>query len=463
MSSLLQPSGRGDSARPWTASDSGISRLLPTSAGVFAVLFTGAGIGCLAQIGTARLIGAESFGSYAYVLAWTVMLAYFATLGFNVSLLRLVPALKARQDWAGIRGILRFAVGSGTAAGLLFAALTAVVVLTFGGDDAELKATFLIGLLCVPLTSLRLIQSAAVRAFGGIIRSMIPERVVRDSLALLALALAIWAGIGSADAVTAMAALLLSTLVTVWMIARYLRRLSPALLVETLPRYEFREWSRPALPLTIIMLADTVMSRAGILALGARGEMIDAGIFSVAFSLALLAALPRMAVAALFAPTVSELHARNDSIGLQNLSARSALISLFGTALIAIPLIAGASTLLSFFGPEFVRGHGVVVILTAAQLMAAAAGPQQHLITMTGFEREGAALIVSAAALNLVGAALLSVPFGMTGAALATAAGIVCWNIAMAIFIQRRLGLAPGLVACVCAKDVPLGLKWWRA
>ncbi|TIT53922.1 MAG: exopolysaccharide biosynthesis protein, partial [Mesorhizobium sp.] len=61
-------------------------------ASIFALMIYigGAGLTSLAQLLIARLVGSTSYGIYSYVLAWTSVLGYLATLGFNISLLRFV-------------------------------------------------------------------------------------------------------------------------------------------------------------------------------------------------------------------------------------------------------------------------------------------------------------------------------------------------------------------------------------
>ncbi|MEO5614215.1 MAG: polysaccharide biosynthesis C-terminal domain-containing protein [Cypionkella sp.] len=295
--------------------------------------------------------------------------------------------------------------------------------------------------------TLRLIGASALRAFGAIIVSMLPERILRDSVGLLILAALVLGDLAPPDAVTAMTATLATAIITLLFIQWFLISRRPPELVSAAPCYAIREWLRPAVSLTLIMLADTIMSRAGILIIGLRNDTLGAGIFAVAFNLAQLVALPRMALSALFAPTVSALYARGDMVALQRLMARSAALSLAFTLVIALPLIAGAPILLPWFGPQFVTAGPVLIVLVLGQLAAAAAGPQQHLFTMTGHERQGATLMAVAAAATILGAALLMIPFGMMGVAVATTLSMIGWNIGMAIFLSRRLKLRPGL-AC---------------
>jgi O-antigen/teichoic acid export membrane protein len=160
-----------------------------------------------------------------------------------------------------------------------------------------------------------------------------------------------------------------------------------------------------------------------------------------------LTALPRMAVAAAFAPTVADLHARGDRAGLQALIRRAAQLSLAGSVCLAVPLMLAAPGLLALFGRDFAAGAPAVVILVLGQLFAAAAGPQQHLMTMTGREPAGALMQAGGAALGLVAGFFLARPFGPTGVAVAASAGVVAWNLAMFWFAWTRLGIRPGLLA----------------
>jgi O-antigen/teichoic acid export membrane protein len=149
----------------------------------------------------------------------------------------------------------------------------------------------------------------------------------------------------------------------------------------------------------------------------------------------------------MFAPTVSDLYARGDFEALQDLIAKSACLSLAGTLALALPLAVVAPFVLSLFGSEFTVAAPVVVILVAGQLFAAAAGPQQHLVTMTGHEWAGAAMMGAFACINLVGSFLAVGPFGMVGAAAVSAGSVIAWNIAMGWFVFKKLGIRPGLVA----------------
>src|SRR5207248_6349425 len=99
-----------------------LGRASITSLVVFVV---GAGFTCAAQLVIARIIGLDSYGVYAYVLAWVTLLGYLSTLGFPVSLLRFVPAYQVKGEWALAHGVIQYAQ-RGTAGTAISVALIGV-------------------------------------------------------------------------------------------------------------------------------------------------------------------------------------------------------------------------------------------------------------------------------------------------------------------------------------------------
>ena len=91
------PSGQGGPA----------GKLARGTIAAFIVYAVGAGLTYGSQLVLARMIGADGYGVYAYVFAWMTVLAYISALGFDVSLLRFVPAYLAPQAFALLRGVIR--------------------------------------------------------------------------------------------------------------------------------------------------------------------------------------------------------------------------------------------------------------------------------------------------------------------------------------------------------------------
>jgi O-antigen/teichoic acid export membrane protein len=431
------PSGRGLAAK-----------LARGSAAALVIYVAGAGLTYCAQFAVARTIGAHGYGVYAYVFAWVTVLAYVSSIGFDVSLLRFVPAYLATGAFALLRGVIRYVWRRVAAVGCGIALIGIAGILTWSGElPPDLANTFLVGFALVPILALLWICAAVVRGFGGVVSALAPDRMVRDGV-LLGLILLASAGMGwSIDAPWAMAATALGSAAGLGLVSVAMRRLRPGAMDGVVAAYDARTWRRTALPLVVIEAAHILMNRMGVLLLGWMADTREAGIYALAFNIAFAVVLPRTAVNALLAPVISDLFVRNDQAALRTIVAKAALWTLLGAACIALPLFVLAEPVLALFGRDFVAGVPALRILLIGQVIAAAAGSQLHLMIMHGWKRSAAVLLVSSVAANaVVGAALVS-PFGPTGAAVAATAALIGWNAAMGLSIRRHLRLFPGVLA----------------
>jgi O-antigen/teichoic acid export membrane protein len=423
-------------------------RLARSSAAALIVYAVGGSLTYCAQLVLARTIGADGYGVYAYVFAWMTVLAYVSALGFDVSLLRFVPAYLAPRAFALLRGVIRYAARRAAAVGSGIALIGAAGILTRYGDlPSELANTFLVGFALVPILALLWICAAVVRGFGGVVSALAPDRVMRDGV-LLSLVLLASVGAGwKIDAPWAMMATVLGSAAGLGLVSLAMRRLRPGAVDGIAPAYDARTWRRTALPVVIIGAAEALMNRTGVMLLGWMVDTRNAGIYALALNIAFAVALPRTAVNALLSPTISDLFVRNNHAALRAIVAKAASWTLLGAACIALPLLVLAEPLLALFGPDFVAGVPALQILLIGQVVVAAAGSQLHLMIMTGRERSAALLLVSSVAANAaVGAALVG-PFGPTGAAVAATTALIGWNAAMGFSIRRHLRLLPGVLA----------------
>jgi O-antigen/teichoic acid export membrane protein len=414
----------------------------------FGVNCAAVGVSYLAQVVIAREVGATSYGYYSYVLAFVTILAYLATLGFDVSLLRMVPSYKVRGAWGLARGAIRYADVRVLGGGATLALLGVFAVTIFGGTGVrELKITFLLGFIVVPTLALLWVRAATVRALGGVVSALLPDRLVRDGMLIVLVFLASRLWHDSVNAAFVMGGTLASSFAGLVLVSIMRRQWSPAVLRHSPAQSAAAQWRRTALPLVLIAVAESAMNRAGIVLLGWEGHASEAGVFALIFNITSIVLLPRIAVNTRFAPMVSELHTHGDRVRLQTLTTRATSWSLAGGAAIALLLILLGHQVLARFGAEFQLAMAPLQILVFSQLVAAGAGSQIFLLTMTGHERSAAVIMLSGAIGNATLSAALISWYGITGAAIAMLATLVALNVWMAVLIRRHLGLLPGVIA----------------
>jgi len=425
-----------------------IRKVVRGGGAAFVIHVAAAGTTYCSQLLIARMIGVDRFGVYAYVTAVMVVLAYFAALGFDVALLRFIPAYEAQRRWGLLKGVISYAQRRVSAVGIAVTLIGISIVLFRRAEmSPELRNAFLVGLLLVPVWSLLWIRCSVIRAFGEVVWSIAPDRLVREGMVIGLIALAtLGAGLQIQPA-EIIAAALFSSGIGLALTSLALHRLRPAATDTAEPRYDAATWRAVALPLLVIGATEALMNRTGVLILGWFGDTKSAGIYSLAFNIGLVVALPRTGFNTLFAPAISSLFARSERATLQHLVASAASWTFFAAAGIALVLAVMAEPLLAWFGPGLADGVTALRVLLLAQTLSAGAGSQMYVMTMTGHERSAAALLALSAFINAVASMALIPFFGLDGAAIATSASLIIWNTAMALFLWRRLGLLPGIAA----------------
>jgi O-antigen/teichoic acid export membrane protein len=93
------------------------------------------------------------------------------------------------------------------------------------------------------------------------------------------------------------------------------------------------------------------------------------------------------------------------------------------------------------FGPEFAAADGALAILSAGQLVNAAAGSVATLLVMTGNQRQAALGIASGACLNGVIGVTLIPTMAVNGAAVAAACSMIFSNLLLVELARRSLGI----------------------
>jgi O-antigen/teichoic acid export membrane protein len=92
-------------------------------------------------------------------------------------------------------------------------------------------------------------------------------------------------------------------------------------------------------------------------------------------------------------------------------------------------------------GPEFADAHVALAILCVGQLVNAGCGFTGVILEMTGRELDATIGVATGLFTNIVLNAALIPGFGISGAAVATAAGLLVWNLMLVWAIRRRLGI----------------------
>lgn len=404
----------------------------------------------------ARVLGRTQSGLYFQAFAILSLLAIFSSFGFTQSLTRFVAVHRADGDAGALRGTLRLALaiatGSATILGIaLFASAPWLAHDVF--HDPRLTQLLRVAAVALPATVFTDCALSATQGFKTMRPSARIGLFFEPSMNVVLTGSALALGLGLTGA---MVALLVTNLTASILAALALRRLTgrpsdpPAYHPRELLTFSAVSWGSQ-LGATGLLWADTIL--LGIL----RGPS-DVGLYQVATRLTLLVTTVIAPIGNAFAPRIADLYRRGEHEMLHR--AYTAVTSwIFRLALpAAVMLIVFARPLLALFGPEFVAGAQVTVVLTLGQLINASTGPCGLMLVMSG--RPSIQMVANAFTLALnVGLNLYLIPrYGVVGAASAWAVSIATINIVRVVavwvtlhMLPLELALAKGCAAAVVA------------
>jgi len=393
----------------------------------------------------ARGLGPEGYGTYSFILSLVLVAVVPAQLGLPELLVRETARATLAADWPLLRGIWRWATVAIIASSLLTILLGLAFAITFGAESHLLSPTTLLwGLILIPLISLTRLCGGMLQGLRRIVAGQVPDGIALPAflLAIVSILLILDSSTRLSPPIvlalhTASAALALA--MAAWLARRFR---PPQITHNTVPVYRARHWLASALPLAFVAGMAVVNTQTDTIMLGILMTPEDVGLYRVAAQGSALVSLGLGAIAMLAMPYYAQFHAAREIGQLQHFAtavARATLALAIPVALVFVVL--GKPILRSLFGADYLPAYPALVILSLSHVIHAYFGLLGPLLNMAGHERVTAAGIAFASVCN-VAFNLIAIPlYGVTGAAGATAATLVIWNLVLWTAIRRRLGV----------------------
>jgi O-antigen/teichoic acid export membrane protein len=418
----------------------------------FFVRVASAGLLYLTQIVLARWMGEFEYGVFILVWTWVLVLGGLSHLGIGMAMMRLLPQYTETGHLVLARGLLR----AGRMFPLLFS--TTIALAGLGGlmllGDAinhHFVLPAYLALVCLPIFTLAEVQDGIGRGHGWISAALVPNYVLRPLIILLGMIAAHEVGLPmvAATAVAiAIAATWAATAVQTILLNRRLR----AVVGAGERHYDYPAWIRAALPLLAVSAAELAMQNIDVLALSRFATPADVAVYFAAAKSMSLVLFIHYAVGSAAAGGLAALNARGDRAALTS-HIRDAVNWTFWPSLaVTVGILLIGKPLLSLFGPRFVEGYPVMLILSIGILGRAAVGPAEFTLNMLGEQIACACAAIAAACLNLMLQLTLVPSFGARGAATATATamltaaalhwGIARWRLRLDLGVWSHFSLA---------------------
>jgi len=429
----------------------------------FAIRIISAAIAFVSQIILARLMGDFEYGIYVFVWVLAIILGNLSCLGFHATVIRFLPQYRVNGSDAEIRGL--------TATARIFAMISATVIATAGigtilllGDDIEAYyvAPLIIGAFALPMIALGDVLDGTARANGWPVYALSPTYIARPLLILL-FVVATMAFFGHVDAKVALIVALVATYLT--SLSQYVIVLSKLgnLFTRGSHKLHLRAWVAVAFPIFLIEGFYFLLTNADVIIVGIFLPPERVAVYFAAAKTMALVHFVYFAVKAAAAPRFSTLVSTGRIDELGRFASQTARWSFWPSLAVGALAILAAPFLLSLFGPGYIEGRTVMMILLAGILAKAMVGPAEVLLTMAGHQKICAAIYGIALGINIALNIWLIPAFGIEGAATATMTAMIFEAVILHLTVRRKLGIVQfvgtdhtGRLALLPARGGPL-------
>ena len=399
----------------------------------------------LLQIGlailVARMLPLESFGLYALVMSWVLVLVVPSMVGTTQFVQREIAVARSRAQWERVKGLFRWSTYTVSAISfLVFVAASGWIFIRMPSGNSD-RYAFWVGFISIPGLALMQLWQAQLRGWGSVLAGQIPTAIIRPLMfcVLLLVMGVMFANLEmTASLVLAvhLTAVLLALGMTVFLKLRHVH----------IPRgtrsvAEPWNWFRLSFRFTLLGGLVIINSRIGILMVGDMLGKADTGLLMVAVKGSDLLLVGLMAANIALSPRMASFYHAGDIKKLQQMITRTYRI----VALITIPVVLlfvfFGDFFLSIFGQAYVAAWPALIILSFAQLISVLGGPVGGMLNMAGQERLTMMGIAVSVFVNVIANAVLIPVMGINGAALATTLSILTATLLLTFLCYKRLGI----------------------
>ncbi len=400
-------------------------------------------IGVFLQVTLSRGLGKALYGTYALAMSLMKILREVGGLGLQGGVVRFSAEAQGQGETDRVRGTLLATLAIGTATSIVIGAI--LYLTSSWWANAVFQDPLLIPILrafalALPFYVLTFLTAQAARGLQFMLADVSIGIVAQPLVNLIAVSVAFLLGFALNGAITAFViSAVVSGSVGVWVLSRIFRPLWTGVAV----RFDVRRLLRYSLPVMGVGLTALFVDQADRVMIGILASTSDVGVYSIAALLATQVRFVLSAVSATFTPIISDLYHGDRHEELQRLFKITTRWIVTLSLPLAIVLALFPNPFLWVFGPEFMEGTPVVLVLTIGSFLNGATGTIGLMLQMSDYERVVLLDNVAVAVLN-VGLNLWLIPiYGPLGAAIATAVSVTLINAVQVMQVRTRLGMTP--------------------
>ncbi len=306
-----------------------------------------------------------------------------------------------------------------------------------------------LGIMVASIPALAVL-AMVVGILNGLERSGRAQLVGSAMWPALAAVLVLFARDVTAVAGVLLLSIVLATLAGLWMVGRHgwLSR-------HAIDREAARSLTVIGWPFLAVDAVQISLISMPTIVLGMLRDASEVGVFALANRVSLAMTIVMMVVGALGASRIAAAHALEDRARMQRVVRHLLLVSAAAALPVALALFVFAPVVLGLFGPEFAAGAGLLRWLLLGQVAGIVFTAAPNVLEMTGNGWRLRRTNLLALAVNVLCCVALIPTLGALGAALATTASLVGYNIMCVAMAWRHVRIHASPLA-LFYRDTPL-------
>jgi|GEM_PF-133777 len=425
--------------------DQSLKKVAKGSGIVFIGLIIGTVIGALSRILIARYYTTTKYGIYSLALVLFSLFAIVSTLGLDEGMTRQISYFRGQNELK-VRGVISFSLQITIFVSLILSAilfLSSNVISTRIFHIAELSKPLKIVSIAIPFNVLILISMSIFRGFDRVEVKAYFNDILRTTLFLFSLVVIV---VLNLSFIVVFYALVVSFIATFVAFAVYaMRSTLPIKMEKNLALSPVRkELLLFSLPLLIVVLLNMVFHWGDTLLLAYFKTPNAVGLYNAAYPLAVFVHIIPSAVAFIYVPVASQLYSKNL---IKEVGRTYQVITkwVFSASLpIFLILFLFPGLVLDFlFGPKYVSASLALRILTLGFMFNVFLGLNGLSLLVLGKTRLIMFTSLAGALTNIVLDIILIPPYGIEGAAVASAFSYFIVNLLNSIKLYQISKIHP--------------------
>lgn len=420
-----------------------IFKLEKSAVTVYGLRVAGAFLTFVLQIFLARWIGQYEYGIFALVWSCIIIFGEFLSFGFYNLIQRLIPQYQVSKQPNLLRGAVWGAARMIVLCSTAIAIICALAIYAFySAQTLPEKYAFalIIGALSLPAFALADYISGINRSFGLMVRAFSPAAIFRPIAIIGLLAGTVALGY-SASAITAISCATIAVWLTLFVSIFTARTALPKETYSGPREYNLRPWIIAALPMMMISSLELLLFNVDVLMISYYLPPDQTGIYFAATKIMALVAFLNFAVGSAYTNSYAKLHAEGTKDNLAAIIRRSASLTFYPSALMILVILFFRNEILSLFGAGFESAEMVIFPLALGLLCRAFVGPGERVLMMTGHQHICAKIYLSTVIIDIILNLILIPPFGIIGAAIATATAFAVMAVLLHFAVRKHLSI----------------------